>query len=122
MKKIISILFTVVIMQMYVVAYANTGYGIELTKDENNIVINSIIKNSQADRAGIRKGQKIISLNGKQANKLTDADIKNIDTYKQLKIVTDKNKKISLKPENITLLNSYNNVKDTYNDNTKYNG
>ena len=81
MKKIISILFTVVIMQMYVVAYANTGYGIELTKDENNIVISSIIKNSQADKAGIKEGQKITSLNGKQANKLTDADIKHIDTY-----------------------------------------
>lgn len=97
------------------------GFGISLNRVGNDIIVENVIPNSIADKLGLKNGQKIIKFNGKKINKVKDSDIENINSkYKSLKITTFDNKQYKLKSEDISLLNSYNQIQETYNQNTKY--
>lgn len=97
------------------------GFGISLNRVGDDVIIENVISNSIADKLGLKNGQKIIKFNGKKINKVKDSDIENINSkYKSLKITTFDNKQYKLKSEDISLLNSYNQIQKTYNQNTKY--
>ena len=120
MKKLLTI---IVLLASISTVYAanNFGYGIQLSKNENDLLIENIIPNSLAEKMGLKPGQKIIKLNGKKIQKLKISDIENLDnSYKNLQLIMSNNKQYKLKPENIDLLKIYNDIQDTYNTNTAY--
>ncbi|MBD5401768.1 PDZ domain-containing protein [bacterium] len=120
MKKILTILLLLASVST-VYAANNFGYGIQLSKNENDLVIKNIIPNSLAEKIGLKPGQKIIKLNGKKIQKLKISDIENLDnSYKNLQLIMSDNKQYNLKPENVDLLKFYNDIQDTYNTNTAY--
>ncbi len=119
-KKLFCGLLMFFLTYSCVFAAIESGYGFSLNKTVDDVIVQEVIPNSAADKSGLKVGQKIIKFNGKKTNKIKESDIKDIDLYKTLKIVTDDNKKHILKPENITLLRSYNKIQETYNENTKY--
>lgn len=120
MRKSLMVLLMLFVIQITCFA-DDLGYGIKILKQDDSLIIEDVLKNSKADKAGLKAGQKIISINGKKAKKILAESLNNIDKeYKKLSLVTDKNTTISLKPENITLVETYNNANDTYNENTKY--
>lgn len=119
MRKLISA--TLLLTMTIVPVLANDfGFGIELIKKDNDLLIQNVIPNSIADQNGLKAGQKILKFNGKSINKLKENDFSNINTYKSLKLVTTDNKQYSLKQENIDLLKSYNYVNNTFNNKTEY--
>lgn len=120
MKKILTILLLITSLPV-VYAVDNYGYGIKLSKNENDVLIENITPNSVAEKRGLTVGQKITKFNGKKAEKLKISDIKNLDSlYKNIKLITYGNKQYSLIPENLDLLNLYNEIQDTYNTSTAY--
>jgi len=60
---------------------------IKLKKSENGILISSVVENSEAEKLGLKEGQKIISINGKVTN--------DIAVYR--KMLSQKNKNIVIK-------------------------
>ncbi len=121
MKK--ALVFLILFLSIHLNCFAEDyfGYGIEIEKQNDDIVLKKVMKNSKADKLGLKDGLKIINLNGKKPQKISDEMLKDIDNkYKQLKITFEEDMKINLRPENITLVQSYNNVKNTYNNDTKY--
>ena len=60
---------------------------IKLKKSESGILISSVVENSEAEKLGLKKGQKIISINGKVSN--------DIAVYR--KMLSQKNKNVVIK-------------------------
>lgn len=121
MKKLVFLLLILFSIQMTSFASDYWGYGIEIKKQNEKYIIDNVLENSKADEIGIKNGMNIVKINGKKIEKITDETLNSIDKkYKNLKILTDKNEQITLKPENITLVKTYNNVQDTFNEQTKY--
>lgn len=60
---------------------------IKLKKSENGILISSVVENSEAEKLGLKEGQKIISINGKVTN--------DIAVYR--KMLSQKNKNVVIK-------------------------
>lgn len=121
MKKSLLTITALIILAVPTLAENKSGFALLLDKDENNIFIKHVIPNSNAHKLGLKSGQKIIKFNGKKTNKIKNSDIENIDsTYKTLKLVTEDNKQYNLKLEDINLLNSYNQVQNTYCEVSKY--
>jgi len=120
MKRFLVILVLIASISA-VYAANNYGYGIKLSKNENNLLIENIIPNSEAEKTGLKVGQKIIKFNGKKIEKIKMSDIENLDnSYKNIKLIMDDKKEYNLKPENVDLLNLYNDIQNTYNTNTAY--
>lgn len=110
MRKYINlfILFLALIISNSAFAEDEFGYGIELIKQSGSIFVNDVIINSNADKAGLFKSNVIVSINGKTSSDLTEEYLKDIDKQEKIILLTSENKKISLKPENLTILDKYN--------------
>lgn len=51
------------------------GVGIEVDKKEQDLIIISVLKNSSADKAGLKQGDKLISVNGVAVSQWTEGDL-----------------------------------------------
>ena len=70
MKKNFILLMVAILVQTACFANDYFGYGVEIKKQDNNLIIENVIKNTKAEQSGVKTGQKIISINGKKIEKL----------------------------------------------------
>lgn len=52
----------------------SSGFGVMVLKNKSNLIIEQIVKNSPAQRAGLRTGDEIIAINSQPVRNLSDQD------------------------------------------------
>ena len=83
------------------------GVGVSVSKDDNSIEILAIFKDSPADKAGLKPGDKIIKVNNKDASGMElDDVVKLIKNKKKVNIIVkrdNKEKEITLKQNTVVI-------------------
>ena len=79
MKK--ALVFLILFLSIHLNCFAEDyfGYGIEIEKQNDDIVLKKVMKNSKADKLGLKDGLKIINLNGKKPQKISDEMLKDTE-------------------------------------------
>ena len=120
MKKSKIIITALIVAIGLTPVFANDfGFGIELTKEDNGLIVQDVIPNSLVQKSGITKGLRITKINGKDANKINETDLKDLNNYSKLKLNTSNNKVYDIQKEDLSLLKTYNNI-SKFNNTTKY--